>query len=143
MPVGTVIRIRDNDVRWELPLVAYVQSAGGARFTVAGRNARRLTAADDRGACYQVDWRGGSVASELLLRPDPPRQIRWLDLTTAPGEPATRIDLDPQIPAPEVTVTRKATSPGELLLDVIAARILSSGAAFPRDNPGQPAAAPG
>jgi len=34
-------------------------------------------------------------------------------------------------------VTRKATSPGELLLDVIAARILTSAAAFPHDNPEQ------
>ena len=140
VPVGKVIRIRDDDVRWELLLVAYVQSAGGARFTVAGRNARRLTAADDRGASYQVAWRGGQEASELLLHPDPPRQIRWLDLTAARGEPATRIDLDPQIPAPQVTVTPKATSPGELLLDVIAARILSSRAPFPQDNPGQPPA---
>ena len=140
VPVGKVIRIRDDDVRWELFLVAYVQSAGGARFTVVGRNARRLTAADDRGVSYQVGWRGGREASELLLHPDPPHQIRWLDLTTAPGEPATRIDLDPQIPAPEVTVTRNAHSPGELLLDVIAARILSSAAAFPQDNLEQPAA---
>jgi hypothetical protein len=111
VPVGRVIRIRDDEVRWELLVVAYVQSAGGARFTVAGRNARRLTAADDRSASYQVDWRGGREASELRLRPDPPRQIRWLDLTTAPGTPATRIDLDPQTPEPEVTVTRDASWP--------------------------------
>ena len=39
---------------------------------------------------------GGHAARELPLRPDPPHQIRWLDLTTAAGEPATRIDLDPQ-----------------------------------------------
>jgi hypothetical protein len=36
VPVGKVIRFRGDDVRWELLLVAYVQSAGGARFTVAG-----------------------------------------------------------------------------------------------------------
>ena len=142
VPVGRVIRIRDDDVRWELLVVAYVQSAGGARFTVAGRNARRLTAADDRGASYQVDWRGGRAASELLLRPDPPHQIRWLDLTTAPGKPATRIDLDPQIPVPEVTVTRDAHSPGEFLLDVMAARILTSAQPSPRDNLEQLAAGP-
>ena len=133
VPVGRVIRIQD-DVRWELLVVAYVQSAGGARFTVAGRNARRLTAADDRGASYQVDWFGGREASELLLRPDPPHQIRWLDLTTPPGKPAIRIDLDPQIRVPEVTVTRDAHSPGELLLDVMAARILTSAQPSPRDN---------
>ncbi len=141
VPVGMVIRIRDDDVRWELPLVAYVQSAGGARFTVAGRNARRLTAADDRGASYQFGWLGGRKASVLVLRPDPPHQIRWLDLTIAPGKPAIRIDLDPQIPVPEVTVTRDAHSPGELLLDVMAARILASAEPSPRDNLEQLAAA--
>jgi len=128
VPVGQVIRSRDDSGRWELPLVAYVQSAGGARFTVAGRDARRLTVVDDRGASYQIGWLGGFDASELRLRPDPPHQIRWLDVARASGEPATRIDLDPQVPAPEVTVTRNAHSPGELLLDFIAARILSSGA---------------
>ena len=134
VPVGQVVPIRDAGVRRELLLVAYLQSADGARFTMAGRPFRRLTAVDDHGASYQLGFRGGHAAAELVLRPDPPHQIRWLDLITAPGEPATRIDLDPQIPAPDVTVTRKAHSPGELLLDVIAARILCSGAAVPRDD---------
>jgi hypothetical protein len=129
VPVGQVIAIRDNDVRRELLLVAYLQSADGARFTMAGWPLRPLTAVDDHGASYQLGFRGGHAAAELLLRPDPAHHIRWLDLTAAPGEPATRIDLDPQIPAPDVTVTRNAHSPAELLLDVIAARILCSGAA--------------
>jgi hypothetical protein len=102
---------------------------------------RRFTAADDRGASYQIGFRGGHAAGELLLRPDLPHQTRWLDLITAPGEPATRIDLAPQVPAPAVTVTRNAHGPGELLLDVIAARILTSAAPFPQDNPEQLAAA--
>ena len=144
VPVGQVIPIRDDDVRRELLVVAYVQFADGARFTMADWPFRpfTFTAVDDHGASYQIGFRGEMAPGELLLRPDPPHQIRWLDLTTAPGEPAIRIDLDPQIPAPEVTVTRKATSPGELLLDVIAARILTSAAASPQDNPGQPAATP-
>ena len=130
MPVGQVIPIRDGDVRRELFLMAYVQSADGAWFTMGGGRFGPLTAADDHGACYQIECRGGHGAAVFLLRPDPPRHIRWLDLITAPGEPATRIDLDPQIPAPDVTVTRNAQNPGELLLDVIAARILCAGAAW-------------
>ena len=66
------------------------------------------------------------------------------DPRTAPGEPATRIRLDPrdpQVPAPEVTATRTAHSPGELLLDVIAARILTSAGSVPQDSPGQLAGA--
>jgi hypothetical protein len=142
VPVGQVIPIRDRDVRRELLLVAYLQSADGARFTMADGRFHGLTAVDDHGASYQIELRGGHSAALLLLRPDPPRHIRWLDLTTAPGEPATRIDLDPQIPAPDLTVTRNAHNPGELLLDVIAARILCAGAAsFVADEPGRIVAA--
>jgi hypothetical protein len=132
VPVGQVIAVRDGDVRRELLLVAYLQSADGARFTMGDGRFHGLIAVDDHGARYLIECRWGHSAALLVLRPDPPRHIRWLDLTTAPGEPATRIDLDPQIAAPDVTVTRAAHSPGELLLDIIAARILCSGAAaFP------------
>ena len=142
VPAGKVIHVRDGDARHALLVVAYLRSAGGARFIMAGGPAfRPLTAADDRGARYQISFRGKPDLAEFLLAPDPPPQIRWLDLITAPGEPATRIDLEPQIPAPDVTVTRKATSPGELLLDGIAARIFCSGAAaVPRYDPEQPPA---
>ena len=143
MPVGQVISIQAGDLRRDVLLVAYVQSAGGARLIVTEWPFRpfTFTAADDRGVSYQISWRGEMAPRELQLRPDPPHQIRWLDLTTAPGEPATRIDLDPQIPVPDVTVTRTAHNPGELLLDVIAARILTTLALFFQYTPVQPAAA--
>ena len=137
-----MIPVRDGDVRGELLLVAYLQSADGARFTVANGRFGGLTAVDDHGASYQLECRWGHPGALLVLRPDPPRHIRWLDLITAPGEPVTRIDLDPQIPAPDLTVTRNAHDPGELLLDVIAARILCAGAAsFVADEPGRIVAA--
>ncbi len=170
VPAGQVIRIRGDEIRGELGLLAYLQTTHGGRFTTAGwmhgpapgpgtqppRHShllvsRQFTAADDKGASYTLrfSFRTGITGSAvwagvLDLRPDPPHEIGWLDLCTAPGEPATRIRLDPwdpQIPAPEVTVTRKAHSPGELLLDVIAARILTSAGSVPGDNPGQPAGA--
>jgi len=167
-PAGQVIRIRDGEIRGELGLLGYLQTAHGGRFTAAGRMhgpapvpgaqpphshllvSRQFTAADDKGASYTLGFSfrtgitGSAVwAGVLDLRPDPPHEIGWLDLGTGPGEPATRIRLDPrdpQIPAPEVTVTRTAHSPGELLLDVIAARILTSAGPVP-DNPGQLAGA--
>ena len=169
VPAGQVIRIRDDEIHGELGLLAYLQTAQGGRFTAAGWMhgpapgpsaqpprphllvSRQFTAADDKGTSYTLRFSfmtgitGSAVwAGVLDLRPDPPHQIGWLDLRTAPGEPATRIRLDPrdpQIPAPEVTVTRTAHSPGELLLDVIAARILTSAGARPQDNPGQLASA--
>ena len=141
VPVGQVIKIPNDDLRRDLLLVAYVQSAADARFIVAGTPFRPSAAADDRGVSYQVGWSGGHAAGQLLLRPDPPHQIRWLDLTMAGGEPATRIDLDPRVTVPDVTVARTAHSPGEFLLDVIAARMLTTAASFSQDNPGQLTAA--
>jgi hypothetical protein len=76
VPVGQVIPIRDDDVRRELLLVAYLHSADGARFTMAGWPFRPLTAVDDHGASYQIGFRGGHAAAELVLRPDPPHHIR-------------------------------------------------------------------
>jgi hypothetical protein len=128
VPVGQVIPVPDGDVRRELLLVAYLHSADGARFTAGDGRFYGLTAVDDHGARYQLECRWGHSAALLMLHPEPPRHIRWLDLTAGPGEPATRIDLDPQVPAADLTVTRTAHDPGELLLDVIAARILCSGA---------------
>ena len=146
VPVGQVVKIRKDGLRRDLLLVAYVQSAGGARLIGAEWpfGPFTFTAADDRGVSYQISWRGEMAPRELQLRPDPPHQLRWLDLTTAVGEPATRIDLTPQIPAPDITVTPNAHSPGELLLDAIAARTLTAAARVPPDNPGQlPAASAG
>jgi hypothetical protein len=169
VPAGQVIRIRDDEIRGELGLLAYLRTARGGRFTAAGWMhgpapgpgaqpphshlfvSRQFTAADDKGAGYTLRFifrtgmTGPAVwAGVLDLRPDPPHEIGWLDLRTAPGEPATRIRLDPRdppIPAPEVTVTRTAHSPGELLLDAIAARILTSTGPVPQDNPGPLASA--
>jgi hypothetical protein len=150
VPVGQVIpgSFRGGG---DLLLLAYVQTPAGARFSTAiamagppgipsgtpdpGRPAqppralpaRPLTAVDDQGTSYQFLLIGGFRTAVLELVPDPPHAIRWLDLLTASGEAAIRIDLDPsdpQHPPLETTVTRTATSPGEILLDGIAARIL-------------------
>jgi len=109
-PAGQVVNILCGGVRREVPFVAYAQSLGGARFVVTEWpfGPFTFTAADDRGICYQISWAGEMAPRELRLRPDPPHQVRWLDLTAAAGEPATRIDLDPQNsePVPDVTVTQ-------------------------------------
>ena len=145
VPVGQVIQIRDGGVRRDVLVMAYVQSAGGARFITADWlfGPLTVTAADDQGVSYQISWAGEMAPRELLLRPDPRHQIRWLDLTADPGQPATRIDLGPHnpAPAPGVTATQDPRSPGELLLDVIAARILTAAAPVARGNPRPPAAA--
>lgn len=154
VPIGQVISA--PMLHGAVILLAYLQAPGCARFAAAtgmtwspssrrpgpGPAAqpqqRRLIMTDDRGTSYQPIFMRGPGGGMLTLRPDPPHQIRWLDFTTAPGEPAVRVDLglqDRQLPAPDVTVTRKASSLGELLLDVIATKILTLAANFPQDNP--------
>jgi hypothetical protein len=130
VPVGQLITIHKDGVRRDLLLVAYVQAANGGRFMAAGLRFRPVGATDDRGFSYQFGFAGSPAAGELVLLPDPPHQVRWLDLVLAAGEPATRIDLDPHLPVPDVTVTGNVRSPGELLLDVVAARIIAG-----PDNP--------
>ena len=160
VPVGQVISA--PMLHGAVILLAYLQAPRRARFAATtgmfglpGKRGprpgpatqpqqHRLTMTDDQGTCYQPIFMRGPGGGVLTLRPDPPHQIRWLDVTTAPGEPAIRINLDPQdrqLPAPDVTVTHKAHSPGELLLDVIATKILTLAADFPQDNPEQLAAA--
>jgi hypothetical protein len=154
VPVGTVIQISEADISSELHLLTYAQTPDGARFTVAlrthrstgmlcrppMRRPRQFTAVDDQGASYLLSFRAGRRTGVIGLDPDPTREIRWLDLTTTPGEPAIRIDLDPRdapVPAPAVIVTQKARSPGELLLEVIAAQLLTVATTFPQDTPDQ------
>jgi len=164
MPVGQVIRTRAGDVRGELHLLAYVQTAAGARFTANSYwrpgqaperhtpppcvvHAGQFTAVDDQGTSYQFSASPGPAraewSGEVDLRPDPPHQIRWLDLSTTPGEPATRIDLNSQqarpTPPPAITVTPAAVSPGELLLTDIATGFLAL--ASPEQVPLHPSAA--
>jgi len=155
VPAGQVIP-RDEH-RGELLLLAYAQTAAGARFTMAvgmagspdmsdphqGRARRQrmhqalrqLTATDDQGARYQLRFQGGSGTGALELRPDPPPAIRWLDVIAAPGAPGIRVDLDRRVPAAQVGVSRDAPGPGELMLDVVATRILTSTVDDPPDNP--------
>jgi hypothetical protein len=161
VPVGQVIRTRAGEVQGELHLLAYMQTAADARFTAVSYrgpghaperhrpppgvvHAGQFTAVDDQGTSYQFSVSLGPVHTEwtgvLDLDPNPPHEIRWLDLSTTPGEPATRIDLNPQqVPMPEITVTPAAVSPGELLLTDIAAGFLAL--ASPEQVPLHPSAA--
>ena len=95
---------------------------------------RQFTAADDRGASYQMSYQGnGSRPGEWTVRlyPDPPRDLSWLDLSTTPGQSAARIKLTPA-GRPAVTVSPVTRSAGEQLLDNIAMRLLTTGAVFPQ-----------
>ncbi len=137
---GTMLPVLSaDDERGELHLLAYSHTGADARLTAIGRSRghafhpgifrlERLTATDDRGNSYGFFFNGESDGSEwvgeLTLRPEPPPDIRWLDVES--GHTTRRIDLDLQ-PAPsDVTLTRDTHTPGEHYLHGIAAQILAS-----------------
>ena len=164
IPLGQVIAVRGGEVSGELHLLSYVQTALCARLTVITR-ARgefvppgiehggmdrpvavfpvdQFTARDDHGTSYATGLRGrrgrrpDELAGEVTLDPGPPPGTRWLDLTTVPGGPAVRIDLNPGNGPPGgagVTVREAGTSPGEHLLHQMAIRLLLLALAFPHE----------
>ncbi len=169
--LGRLIPVRGADVSGEVYLLSYAQTASGPQFSLLARTrsrpgsapARRwpeialleqFTATDDRGTRYRMrvrDLGGGPDGWTLMLDPRPPHDPRWLDLTTAPGEPAARIDLTLPSDAAPVTaapvtaapvIASQATAgPGEHLLHAVAARLLAEAAAPPPGS--QPGSSPG
>ena len=159
--LGRVIPVRGADVSGEVYLLSYAQTASGPQFSLLARTrsrpgsapARRrpeialleqFTATDDRGTRYRMrvrDLGGGPDGWTLMLDPRPPHDPRWLDLTTAPGEPAARIDLTLPSDAAPVTASQATAGPGEHLLHAVAARLLAEAAAAPPGSrPGSPPA---
>jgi hypothetical protein len=148
VPVGQTVAVRSEDFNGEIVILSYAHTAAGARFTIFVRRGSRLgvppamlpfhqfTATDERGTRYRMGTHGPGVDPHdgtLRLHPDPPHDLRWLDLTATPGEPSVRIDLTRPPDATDVTVSEAASSPGEHLLDDIAMRLLAAAPAFPRD----------
>ncbi len=104
----------------ELDLMSYAHTAAGARFIATWQTRDLLgarhhgpppvdafTVTDDRGKRYDLvlDPKGRPQPTcDLALRPDPPPDIGWLEIT-APGEQAVRVDLEGRAerPAPEVS----------------------------------------
>ncbi len=153
LPLGVTAPFHDGNLSGELNLLAYAQTAGGARFTVTWRYHGRVdpvrygaamhnavfpklfSASDDQGHRYRLDFMfssGPDWAGEIKVLPEPPEQTRWLDFS-APGEPAVRISLDPQAwPAPSVPSAPSAPSAPSV-----------SGSAAGPDGAGAPAARTG
>ena len=91
----------------------------------------QFTATDDRGNRYQMmvsNLGGGADGWTLMLAPSPPHDPRWLDLITAPGQPAVRVGLDRSARPPQdatVTAGPVTASPGDHVLHAVAARLLA------------------
>jgi hypothetical protein len=164
IPLGQVIPVRSEDVSGEIYLLSYALTAACARFTVVVRGqgefvppgiehngmyrpfavfpVHQFTATDDRGTRYRMGFSGRrgrrplELAGEITVHPGPPSGVRWLDLTTIPGERGARIDLDRGNRPPDgtgVAVSEGASSPGEHLLNRMATRLLLLALAFPQE----------
>jgi hypothetical protein len=142
--LGQVVPVPGEPAGGEVYLLSYAQTEPGPQLSLfvrctrqagpSGPEARMLeqfTATDDRGTRYQMmvrDLGGGTDGWTLMLAPSPPYDPRWLDLITAPGQPAVRVGLDRSArPEHDATVTAGpvAASPGDHLLHAIAARLLA------------------
>jgi hypothetical protein len=113
VPLGVTVPFRLEDVSGEVTLLSYAHTSSCARFTVTWRTRspggqgllgrhfgspglpRLFTVSDDRGNRYQLDFCFTDWSGEILLRPVPPDDLRWLELS-APGQKPVRIDLAPQ-----------------------------------------------
>jgi hypothetical protein len=142
--LGQVIPLRAEPAGGEVYLLSYAQTEPGPQLSLfirstrqagpSGPEARSLeqfTATDDRGTRYQMmvrDLGGGTDGWTLMLQPSPPHDPQWLDLITAPGQPAVRVGLDQSVrPPQDATVTGGpvTASPGDHLLHAVAARLLA------------------
>jgi hypothetical protein len=155
VPVGQLIPVRAGDVSGEIYLLSYARQVSRGLLTMIARSCGPgehdpdvvfsfldFAATDDQGNRYEMGLHGSGVSGPgewiLRLHPDPPPGLRWLDLSTGAGEPATRVDLSGQAypaDAPEATVSTGGPGPGEHLLNSIAMRLLAATAAYPRQIP--------
>jgi hypothetical protein len=144
VPVGMMFPLRGFDVHGELYLLAYARTKAGALFTMYARQRGaagfdpliHLTATDDQGASYSLWFSGGGHpmlrAGVLQLDPDPPADIRWMDLTAIDGV-TRRISLEPPPHSPSVTMAEASHAPGEYVLHAIASGILGGRAGMPAE----------
>jgi hypothetical protein len=145
---GRVVRLGQviplpGDPGGEVYLLSYAQTEPGHQLSLYVRPTRQVAdpvgseagileqfTADDRGTRYQMrvsSLGGGGDGWTLLLEPSPPHDPQWLDLITAPGQPAIRVDVDPPARPPHdatVTVGPVTASPGDHVLHAAAARLL-------------------
>jgi hypothetical protein len=137
VPAGVTVAFRTEEVSGELYLMSFAQTAAGARFHgVYGLSgapgtgelpAPQFGVTDSRGGRYQLEIirdGGPGWVSIFGVRPEPPAEVAWLEITT-PGGSGTRIGLGPDdLAVPHVRSVD--LSPGETLLMLMAERLLTA-----------------
>jgi hypothetical protein len=172
VPVGVTIPFGGEGSGGEMFLLSYAHTGSGARFTMAWRlltthlttvahpgvQVSRLQVTDDRGGRYQLSFAGSGGpgwTGQVGLEPEPPHDIRWLDIAMPGEEAAVRVTLDlAQAGAgstaggsagstgPARTLSQRPASPGEHLLTRLAERLLTTAPEIPPDLRQQLAAMP-
>jgi hypothetical protein len=157
VPVGLTVPFHDGVISGALYVLAFVRTGASPRFytvwslRTALQDAELIplagfTVTDDRGTRYRLEFTPSGDSgwtSEIGLRPSPPPGTRWLDVT-APGSKPVRVTLEPACPAvPRPSPDRAAKlSPGELLLVLLAERLLTAVTDYPPSRWRQPGVAP-
>jgi hypothetical protein len=151
-PVGRMLPFRDEFVAGELYVLSLLVTAERAqalaiapmRPTIAGGPGfagfpepfMTITATDDRGTGYQVNFHGGGSGTHwegrLIIEPAP-AGARWLELTIGEHAPRARIDLTAPAPPADVGTRPQDRPPGEQLLEHVAQQILVNSAGWPGD----------
>jgi hypothetical protein len=140
VPIGMMVPVTSEVAHGEMYLLAYSHNGSSARITIVARLRGQLwggnpagvfglesaAAIDDKGNSYQVYMSGGGRDSgewtgELTLDPEPPPDIRWLDIPA--DDEMRRIPLELEHPLPDVEFTPGTHTPGEHYLHGIAAQI--------------------
>jgi hypothetical protein len=140
VPIGMMLPVTSEVAHGEMYLLAYAHNGFSARITIVARLRGQLwggnpagvfgldntSATDDKGNSYQVYISGGGRdsgewAGELTLDPEPPPDIRWLDMPA--DDEVRRIPLELEHPLPDVEFTPGTHTPGEHYLHGIAAQI--------------------
>jgi hypothetical protein len=163
VPVGLTVPFGGEGFGGEMFLLSYAHTGSGARFTMAWRlltthlttvahpgvQVSRLQVTDDRGGRYQLSFAGSGGPGwngQVGLYPEPPHDIRWLDIAMPGEEAAVRVTLDlaragagstgggfPAGTGPAVTLSQRPGSPGEHLLTRLAERLLTTAPEIPPD----------
>jgi hypothetical protein len=142
LPLGQPVAIPSEGGQIQVMLLALTLAADRAEITLTGQlpavadgGARPLhwyellrgSAADDRGATYQVHvtgvWDESRIDGALSFYPVPPAQVRWLDVKVGESDPV-RVQLAGSQPVTADWVEEQA-SPVERLIDSWAERLLS------------------
>jgi hypothetical protein len=141
VPIWQPVPFTDEGAGSELYLMSYAHTGSGTWFTAMwrlrdpsqrdlvhpGTLGKRFTVTDARGGRYDLDLTltgDPESTGQVGLNPDPPDDIRWLDIA-APGHPAVRVSLGP-VDDPGTRVSAQAVSPGEQLLIMFAERLFTS-----------------